>query len=71
MLLPEIAARPNVRALATHDGEEGQMAFAGQGDLAARQAPHAVGIQQQADHHRRVKRGRASGGVLRGRIDTA
>ena len=71
MLLPEIADRPKVWALGAHDGEEGQIAFAGQGDLAARKDPHAVGIQQQADHHRRVKWGRASGFVLIGRIDTA
>src|SRR5205085_5460472 len=71
MLLPEIADRPKVRALGAHDGEEGQIAFAGQGELAARKYPHAVRIQQQADHHRRVKRGRASGFVLIGRIETA
>jgi hypothetical protein len=69
-LLPEIAARPKVRTLRAHDGEEGQMAFAGQGHLAARKHAHAVRIEQQAHHHRRIERRGASRFGFIGGIET-
>ena len=71
MLLPEIADRPKVRTLRAHDGEEGQIAFAGQGNLAARKHPHAVGIEQQAHHHCRLEWGGASGFGFIGGIEAA
>ena len=71
MELAKITDRAKVRTLRPHNGDKGQVAFAGQGDLAAREHPHTVGIQQQTDHHRRIVGGGAPGFVLIRRIEAA
>ena len=71
MQLAEIADRAKVRPVVADDRQKGQIAFAGQGDLAAGKHAHAVGIEQQADHHRRIEGRGASGFVLIGRIEAA
>src|SRR5215470_2411345 len=55
----------------THNGDKRQVALAGLGDLAARKHPHAIGVQQQADHHRWLKRGSPPGFILIRRIEPA
>ena len=67
----EIADRAKVRALLAHNGDEGQIAFASQRDLAARKHPDAIGIEQQAHHHRRIERRGAPRFLFIGGIETA
>ena len=71
MLLTEIADRAKVRAFRAHDSEKGQIAFTGQGDLTARKYAHAIGIEQEADHHRRIERGGTAGFGFIGGIEAA
>jgi hypothetical protein len=61
MQLAKVTDGAKVRARLSHNGEKGQIAFARQGDLAARKHPHAVGIEQQAHHHGRIERRRTPG----------
>jgi hypothetical protein len=56
MLLTESADRPKVRALLAHNGDEGQIPFTGPRNFSARKHPDTVRIEQQTDHHRRIKR---------------
>jgi hypothetical protein len=53
--LAEIADRAKVRTILPNNGEEGQIAFAGQGNLAAGENADAVAIEQQTHHLGRVK----------------
>ena len=71
MQLAKITDGAKVRTLRPHNGDKGQIAFAGQGNLPARKHPDAVGIKQQADHHRRVVGWGAPGFVLIRRIEAA
>jgi hypothetical protein len=66
----KVAEGPAVWAIRPHKSDKGQVALTGRRNLAARKHPHAVGIQQQADHHRRVKRGSPPGFILIRRIET-
>ena len=70
MQLAEIADGAKIWALLAHNGEEGEVAFAGQSDLAARKHAHAIGIEQQAYHHRRIERGRPPRFLFIGGIET-
>src|SRR6266404_5173795 len=65
----KIADRAKVWTVLPYNGDEGEVALAGQGDLAARKHPHTVGIEQEADHHGWVKRRRATGFLLIGGVE--
>src|SRR6266436_7326536 len=71
MQLTEVADRAEVRTVLAYDGQESQVAFAGQCNLAAGKHPHTVRIQQQADHHRRIERWGTTRFVLVGGIEAA
>jgi hypothetical protein len=71
MPLTKVADGTEVRAIRPHNSHKGQGALAGLRNLAARKHPYAVGRQQPADHHRRVKRGSPPGFLLIWRIETA
>ncbi len=51
VLLAEIADGAEVGAVVADDGQEGEVAFAGLGDLAAGVDADAVGVKQQANEH--------------------
>ena len=67
----KIAEGAKVRALRPHHGHERQIPLARLRDLPARKHPHAGGIEQQARHHRGVKRWGTTGFLLIERIETA
>jgi hypothetical protein len=71
MQLAKIAEGAEIRTVLAHNGHEGQIAFARLRDLTAGKHPHAVGIEPQADHHRRIKGRGTPGFLLIRRIETA
>ena len=70
MQLAEIADGAKIRAFLAHNGEEGQVTFAGHRDLTARKHPDAIGIEQQAHHHRWIERGGTPRFLFIGGIET-
>ena len=54
--LAKIADRAEVRRIVADDGSKRQIAFAGGRDLAAGADAHAVGVDQERDHHGHVER---------------
>src|SRR6266566_4376607 len=61
MDLPEVTDGAKVGTVDADDGQEGQVAFAGQSDLAAGIDADAVGIEEQANHHGGVEGWSATG----------
>src|SRR5712691_1425299 len=56
MQLAKVTDGAKVRAVLAYDGHKGQIPFTCQRDLTARKHPHTIRIQQQAHHHRWIKR---------------
>ncbi len=56
MLLAEVADGAEVGAVIADDGEEGEVAFAGEGNLAAGEDADAIGVSEEGDHLGGVER---------------
>src|SRR5712692_3903549 len=56
MQLAKVTDGAKVRAVLAYDGHKGQIPCTCQRDLTARKHPHTIRIQQQAHHHRWIKR---------------
>ena len=67
--LAESADGAEVGPVVADDGQEGEVAFAGQGDLAAGEDADAVGVEQQTGHHGGIEGRGAAGLVLVEGID--
>src|SRR2546428_9962875 len=59
MPLAKVTDGAKIWTYLSHHSEKGQIAFARQGDCAARQYPDTVRIQPQADHQGRIERRRS------------
>ncbi len=55
VFLAEVADGAEVGAVVADDGQEGEVAFAGLGDLAAGIDADAIGVEQQTNEHRGVE----------------
>src|SRR5271166_1161356 len=69
MGLAEEADSTEVGAILPDDGQEGQVALTGPGNLSAGEDADAIGIQQQTDHHDGIEGRGAAGLVLVGGMD--